>query len=283
MRSLRSFAFRGLVLLSLAYLTGPFLWLLGTSFMNEKEAQVGRWVPRAPTLANYAAFLAPDPKTAELGLATARKFVPGIGNSLVVAGWVTAVNLLIGSLAAYALARLPFRGSVGLLLFYLGSRSVPGVAIMIPMYLMMQGAGLLDTRLAVILAHVTFTLPFTIWLLKGYFQTVPVDLERAARVDGCSRLRALFRVFLPVTAPGLIATAVFCFVSSWGEFLFALLFTTTMHSKTVPVLASEFIAEIEIPIGLIAAGGVLSVLLPVALAFLFQRLIVQGIGGSVTG
>ena len=117
--------------------------------------------------------------------------MPGIGNSLVVAAWVTVLNLLIGSLAAYALSRMPFPGSVGLLLFYLGSRSVPGVAIMIPMYLMMQGAGLLDTRLSVILAHVTFTLPFTIWLLKGYFQTVPMDLERAARVDGCTRLRAL--------------------------------------------------------------------------------------------
>lgn len=283
MRRLRAAAFTLLVLVSIGYLVGPFLWLLGTSFMNEKEVQVGRWVPREPTLANYAAFLAPDRQTAELGLATARKFVPSIGNSLLVAAWVTAANLLIGSLAAYALARLPFRGSVGVLLFYLGSRSIPGVAIMIPMYLMMQAGGLLDTRFAVILAHLGFTLPFTIWLLKGYFQTVPVDLERAARVDGCSRLHALFRIFLPVTAPGLVATAVFCFVSSWGEFLFALLFTTTMNSKTVPVLASEFIAEIEIPFGLVAAGGVLSVLLPVALAFLFQRLIVQGIGGSVTG
>jgi multiple sugar transport system permease protein len=251
--------------------------------MGEREAPLGRWLPREPTAANYSAFLTPDPRTAELGAATARKFIPAMGNSLVVAAWVTILNLLIGSLAAYALSRIPFRGSLGLLLFYLGSRSIPGVAIMIPMYLMMQRAGVLDTRLSVILAHVTFTLPFTIWLLKGYFQTVPVDLERAARVDGCTRLQALVRVFLPVTAPGLVATAVFAFVSSWGEFLFALLFTTTMRSKTLTVLASEFVAEIEIPFNLIAAGGVLSVLLPVALAFLFQRLIVQGIGGSVTG
>ena len=154
---------------------------------------------------------------------------------------------------------------------------------MIPMYLVIRSYGLLDTHFAVILAHSTFTLPFTIWILKGYFQTVPLDLERAARVDGCSRLGALFRVFLPVTTPGMIAVGIFSFISSWGEFLFALLFTSTMSSKTVTVVASDFAQELQIDFTTIAAGGVLVVLLPIILAFIFQRFIIHGIGGAVTG
>ena len=193
------------------------------------------------------------------------------------------INLFFGSLTAYALARMNFGGNLALLLFYLGSRSVPGVAMMIPMYLVMRSYGLLDTHIAVILAHVTFTLPFTIWILKGYFQTAPLDLERAARVDGCSRLGALFRIFLPVTTPGMIAVGIFSFISSWGEFFFALLFTSTISSKPVTVVASDFAQEIQIDFTIIAAGGVLVVLLPIILAFIFQRFIIHGIGGAVTG
>jgi multiple sugar transport system permease protein len=272
-----------LLLLAVGYLAGPFVWLVGASFMTEKEQQEVRWFPRRPVLANYRAYLAPDPRDADIGFATARSFGPAMVNTLVIAVTVTLLNLTLGALAAYALARLPTRANLSLLLFYLVSRSVPAVAIMIPMYLLMQRLGLLDHVLAVILAHCTFTLPFTIWLLKSYFQTVPVDLERAARVDGCGRLKALLRVFLPVTAPGLVAAGIFAFIFSWGEFLYALLFTTTMRSKPLTVIASEFIAEIDIPFPLIAAGGVIAVLVPVALAFLFQRFIVRGIGGAVTG
>ena len=154
---------------------------------------------------------------------------------------------------------------------------------MIPMYLVIRSYGLLDTHLAVILAHSTFTLPFTIWILKGYFQTVPLDLERAARVDGCTRLGALFRVFLPVTAPGMVAVGIFAFIASWGEFLFALLFTSTIYSKPVTVVASDFAQELQVSFTVVAAGGVLVVLIPVVLAFVFQRFIIHGIGGAVTG
>jgi multiple sugar transport system permease protein len=272
-----------LILLAVAYLAGPFIWLMGASLMTEKEHQQARWFPRHPVVANYRAYLRPDPRDADIGMATARSFGPAMANMLVIATSVTLLNLCLGSLAAYGLARLPTRGNLALLLFYLVSRSVPAVAIMIPMYLLVQRLGLLDHVLSVILAHCTFTLPFTIWLLKGYFQTVPADLERAARVDGCSRLKALARVFLPVSAPGIVAAGIFAFIFSWGEFLFALLFTTTLRSKPLTVVASEFIAEIDIPFPLIAAGGVLAVIAPVLLAFVFQRFITRGIGGAVTG
>lgn len=246
-----------LVLLACGYLALPFVWLVGASLSTENEFRVGRAFPAHPTLESYLPY-SPFRSTVEppagelretnlvLGLEVARGFVPAVANSLLIAFSVTLINLLFGSLAAYGLARIHTRGNVGLLFFYLISRSIPAVALMIPMYLMVQGAGLLDHPLAVILAHSTFTLPFTIWLLKGYFQTVPVDLERAARVDGCSRLRALSRVFLPVTAPALVAAGIFSFIFSWGEFLYALLFTTR-YARPVTVLISDFISEIDIP------------------------------------
>ena len=248
-------------LAAVIYLTLPFAWVAAVSFMPERV----------------------EGQSADGGAAIARQFPRAIANSLIIGTAVMLLNLTCGSLAAYALSRLPFRGNLLLLLFYLGSRSVPGVAIMIPMYLLMRSYGLLDTHLSVILSHTTFTLPFTIWILKGYFQTVPLDLERAARVDGCTPLGALLRVFLPVTTPGLVAVGIFAFIASWGEFLFALLFTTTIASRPVTVLASDFAQELQVPFTVIAAGGVLVILLPLVLSFLFQRLIIQGIGGSVTG
>jgi multiple sugar transport system permease protein len=283
----------GFALLAAAYLTLPFVWLLGASLSSEAEFTEGRLFPGRVVTDAYAAYvpaaLTPPPPPGDardtakvLGLETARGFLPAIGNSILIATAVTLLNLFLGSLAAYGLARVHTRGNLTLMLFYLVSRSIPAVALMIPMYLLIQQVGLLDNPLAVILAHSTFTLPFTIWLLKGYFHTVPVDLERAARVDGCSRIKSLFRVFLPVTTPALVAAGIFSFIFSWGEFLYALLFTTRF-ARPVTVLVSDFVAELEIPFPLVAAGGVIAVVVPVVLAFVFQRYIVRGIGGAVTG
>ncbi len=270
-------------LVAMIYLTLPFAWVTAVSFMPEREVTQQHWWPEEPTVGNYSLYFQVDGRSADVGAAIARQFPRAIANSLIIGTAVMLLNLTCGSLAAYALSRLPFRGNLLLLLFYLGSRSVPGVAIMIPMYLLMRSYGLLDTHLSVILSHTTFTLPFTIWILKGYFQTVPQDLERAARVDGCTPIGALVRIFLPVTTPGLVAVGIFAFIASWGEFLFALLFTTTIASRPVTVLASDFAQELQVPFTVIAAGGVLVILLPLVLSFIFQRLIIQGIGGSVTG
>ena len=272
-----------LVVLATLYILTPFLWVVLVSFMHEREVTQMHWIPHQPTLQSYETYFYAHTKNLDIGTATARQFPRAIINSLVIASSVMVLNLFFGSLAAYALARINFAGKLALMLFYLCSRSVPGIAIMIPMYLLIRSYGLLDTHLAVILAHVTFTLPFTIWILKGYFQTVPLDLERAARVDGCSQIGALFRVFLPVTTPGMIAVGIFSFISSWGEFFFALLFTSTISSKPVTVVASDFAQELQVDFTIIAAGGVLVVLLPIILAFIFQRFIIHGISGAVTG
>ena len=137
--------------------------------MPEREVTQQRWWPEEPTIGNYSLYFDVEGRTADVGAAIARQFPRAIVNSLIIGTAVMLLNLICGSLAAYALSRLPFRGNLLLLLFYLGSRSVPGVAIMIPMYLLMRSYGLLDTHLSVILSHTTFTLPFTIWILKGYF------------------------------------------------------------------------------------------------------------------
>ena len=273
----------GLALLAALYLAVPFLWVALTSLKPEREVSQSHWIPKEPTLENYALYFDLNNRSAEIGAATARQFPRAIANSLIIGLAVALINLFFGSLAAYALARVDFKGNLLLMLFYLGSRSVPGVAIMIPMYLVVRSYGLLDTHLAVILAHSTFTLPFSVWILKGYFQTVPIELELAARVDGCSRMGALFRIFLPVTKPALAAVGIFAFIASWGEFLFALLFTSTLHAKTATVLTSDFAQETAVPFSLVAAGGILVVLLPIGIAFFFQRFIIHGIGGSVKG
>ena len=207
-----------LALLAAGYLLAPFVWLGLTGFKPEREVSQAHWIPQQPTWENYRMYFALDSRDGDVGAATARQFPRAIANSLLIGFAVVGINLFFGSLAAYALARVRFGGSMVLLLFYLGSRSVPGVAIMIPMYLVVRSYGLLDTHLAVILAHSTFTLPFSIWILKGYFSTIPADLELAARVDGCSRLGALFRVFLPVARPALVAVGIFAFIGSWNAF-----------------------------------------------------------------
>lgn len=287
-RRLGRLAVYGLALLAAFYLAAPFYWLVASSFMYDAEAVSipVHLVPEKPTLEHWRDYLVPRPPTerANIGAATARVYRRGIFNSLVVASWVTLANLVFGTLAAYSLVRLRLIGVSALMLFYLGSRSVPAVAILIPMFILVQEFGLLDTRLAVILAHITFTLPFTIWILRGYFQTVPIDLEEAARVDGCGRIQALVRVFLPVAVPGLVAAGIFSFMLSWVEFLFALLFTATDKSKTVTVMASAFTSDVDVSWTVIATGGVLAVLPPLLLVLIFQKYIIAGlVGGAVKG
>lgn len=278
----------GFAILAAFYLCAPFYWLLASSFMYDAEAISipVHLFPDNPTMEHWRDYLLPKGATesANIGAATARVYRQGILNSIIIAASVTLINLVLGTLAAYSLSRLQFIGATMMMLFYLGSRSVPAVAIMIPMFILMQEFRLLDTHAAVIIAHTTFTLPFTIWILRGYFQTIPADLEAAARVDGCGRIQALVRVFLPVAVPGLVAAGIFSFMLSWTEFLFALLFTATDKSKTVTVMASAFTSDVDVSWTMIATGGVLAVLPPLFLVIIFQKYIISGlVGGAVKG
>lgn len=268
------------------FFLAPFSWLVLTSFMHEGDAMSVplRLLPARPTLDNYATFVAPSGTRSIVGSRAAENTMRGIWNSLLASTGTAVLNLALGILAGYSFARLRFPGRTSVLFLYLGSRMVPGIALIVPLYLVIQRAGLLDTRLALVVTYLTFTLPFTIWLLKSYFQGIPRELEEAALVDGCGFWRMMGRVLLPAAAPGLVAAAMFAFMTAWNDYLFAVILTSSMAAKTAPVVVAGFATDVTTERTLMAAGGVLAVVPPLVLAFLFQRLIVQGlVSGAVKG
>jgi len=267
----------------------PFAWVVLTSLMTEAESMSvpPHWIPDYITFDNYLSFINPAllvGKQRLVGGGAAIGAARAMLNSSIVALSVAILNMIIGSLVGYAFARLNFRGSTTLLLVYLATRMVPALAIMVSLYLVFQTLGLLDTLLALILSYLTFTVPYSVWIMASYFRSIPRDLEDAARVDRCNWINMMLRVFLPVASPGLVACAMFAFMSSWGEFLYALLFTSTMNSKTMPIIIASFVTDVDTSPVLMNAGGVLAVIPPLVLALIFQRLIVSGItAGAVKG
>ena len=261
------------------YILAPFSWLLLTSFMREQAALSvpPQWIPAQPTLANYLTFFDPSGTRAVVGSRAAEQTLPGMANSLIAATGTAALNVILGTLAGYSLARLDFRGRSILLVVYLGSRMLPGIAVIVPLYLTVRTLGLIDHLGALVITYLTFTLPFTIWLLKSYFQAIPRSIEEAAFIDGCSWLQMLRHVLVPAAAPGLVAAAMFAFMTAWNDYLFAVILTSTIASKTMPVVVAGFATDVTTERTLMAASGVLAVVPPHVLAFFFQRLIVQGL------
>jgi len=273
-------------LLVTVYVLAPFSWLVLTSFMHETDVlsvppKIG-W--NSFTIRNYLTFIHASGVEAVVGSRAAENTLPGIFNSLVAATATAALNLILGTLAGYSFARLRFPGRMPLLLMYLGSRMVPGIALIVPLYLTIKTFHLLDDLAALAITYLTLTLPFTIWLMKNYFQGIPQSLEEAAQVDGCSWPQMLWKILVPVAAPGLAAAAIFAFMTAWNDYLFAVILTTTMASKTAPVVVAGFVTDVTTARTLMATGGVLAVLPPLLLALMCQRMIVQGLtSGGVKG
>jgi multiple sugar transport system permease protein len=273
-------------LLVTMYVLAPFSWLVLTSFMHESD--VLSVPPRIGwdsfTIGNYLTFIHASGVEAVVGSRAAENTLPGIFNSLVAATATAALNLILGTLAGYSFARLRFPGRMPLLLMYLGSRMVPGIALIVPLYLTIRTFHLLDNLAALAITYLTLTLPFTIWLMKNYFQGIARSLEEAAMVDGCTWAQMLWKILIPVAAPGLAAAAIFAFMTAWNDYLFAVILTTTMASKTAPVVVAGFVTDVTTARTLMATGGVLAVLPPLLLALMCQRLIVQGLtSGGVKG
>ena len=198
-------------------------------------------------------------------------------NSLIVSTMTVIISLALGTFAGYALSRSKFRGRQSVLLVYLAIRLVPGVLLLIPMYLFMNRLGLLDSYIGLTLAYTTFTLPATIWLMKGFFDSLPPDLENAARIDGCSRMGAMWRISIPIVLPGLAATGTLTAITAWNDVLFALLLTSSDRTRTWPVGLREMIGEFQLPWDALTATSILS-LLPVVIGFaLVGRKMVAGI------
>jgi multiple sugar transport system permease protein len=264
------------VLFSLA----PFAWMVISSFMTEAQLLDDPFrLPPSFTLDNFRHLF-----TSENEGVGAQNFIHSMINSLGICTITTIISLVIGGIGGYAFARLRFPGKNALLIFLLAIQFLPSVTVIIPMYMMGRSAHLLNTWWILIFAYTSFALPFALWILRGYFETIPRSLENAARVDGCSRMGAFIKVVLPLAAPGLAATAIFTFLNTWDEFFFALIFTNTYQSKTLPVALSEFTSRHTIDFGLLNAGGVVANILPVLIALTMQRYIVRGLtAGGVKG
>src|SRR5919112_1890469 len=259
--------------LLLAALLGPFLALLLASLSSQAEllaVPMHLW-PSHPTFSRYQEILTGEATGVAGALRTA------IANSFVVATCSVAVSLVCGALGAYAVARLRFRFKRGALLLLLITYMMPPLALAIPIYLALSVLGLLDTRTGLTIIYCSFTTPFVLWLLSSYFETLPVELEEAARIDGCSRLGALWRVVLPLARPGLISAGLLGFLGAWDEFFYGLILTSSPAAKTIPVALTEFTGRYSLDFGLMAAGGVIAALPPVLLALLLQRHITSGL------
>lgn len=279
----------GLYLASAALLfwfLGPIVWLISASFQLDRElfSIPPHLIPHEPTLDNYRFLITREPPPIYQGAEMGRRAsgealaaIPALQNSLIVAGGVTMLNLAISALAAYPFSRLRFRGKSALFGFILTSRLLPAIAVAIPIFAIVRQLGLLDTHLALILVYLAFTTPFTIWFLTRYFDFMPPDVEEAAMVDGCSRLQALLHIVLPLSAPGLAATGAFAFMMAYSEFLFAVLLTRTMASKTVPVVLSAAAINFDVSYALASTAVVIAILPPIAFALVFRSYVMRGL------
>lgn len=258
----------------------PFGWLVVASVTPQAELiEVPlRWIPHTLELGRFADIFT------KTGNGPAATFRDSLVNSIVVAACSTAIGIFVGVLGGYAFARLKFRGRRVTLLAFLASYMIPPIALVIPLYTVLTSIGLLDSKLGLIVVYCAYVTPFILWILSNYFMTIPADLEEAGLVDGCSRLGALTRIVLPSAKPGIFAAMMFGFILSWDEFLYALIFTSSNTSKTIPVAIAEFSGKHSTDFGLVAAGGVIAALPPVVLAIMFQRYVVSGLtAGGIKG
>ena len=278
-RAIRDFI---LVVLVLVFIYAPISWLVLSSISTRAELLdvPANFIPKNPTFKNYLDILLPGRAASEV----ASTFKVTLGNSFLVASVTTLICLMVGMLAAYALARLRLPFKNGLLMSILSVRMIPEISLVIPLYIAAAKLAFTNKPIVLIITYLSFALPFAIWMITTFFEAVPMELEDAARIDGCSRLRTLFSVILPVSTPGIVSTGLFIFLLAWDEFFFALIFTSTLAAKTAPVAIAEFTGRYAVDITAMMAAGVLAALPPVILALIFQRYIISGLSaGAVKG
>ena len=270
------FLFYLLVAFVVVYRVFPFYWAVISSFKPSDAlfASNPSFLPLPFTLDHYRnVFLQAN-------------FGRNLLNSVVVAGGATLLSLVLGVLAAYALGRLPFPPRNAVLYLVLAMTMFPQISVLGGLFMLLRQAGLFNTHLGLILSYLLFTLPFTVWVLVGYFKGLPRELEEAAYVDGATPLQTLVRIMLPLTGPGLVTTGLLAFIAAWNEYLFALTFTVGDKVKTVPPAIASFggATPFEIPWGSIMAASVVVTVPLVVLVLIFQQRIVAGLtAGAVKG
>lgn len=258
----------------LIFILFPFYWTLVTSLKPQDElyGMVVTYLPRSITLESYRKLFT-----------TTVNFLAAIKNSFVVAAITTLVSLTASTLAAYAFSRYQFAGRKILMCTFLCNNMFPTVLLLIPLYSIMRKMGLLFTPASLVLSYTTFTIPFSVWLLLGFLNDLPMSLEEAALVDGCNRGIAFMKIILPILGPCLVATGVYIFMTSWNEYTFAVMFTNT-ETRTIPVALKSLIGQLGVQWDLLTAGGIITII-PVCIMFFFaQKRLVEGLtAGAVKG
>lgn len=272
-------------LLVILCIAAPLLAVVLGAFQTERSllADVRNPWPREVTLDNFRSLITGQDINVQLP-GNIKVFPRAFANSVLVSMATTFITLALASLSAYAVARLRFRWVQGFMYFNLLTRMVPVVVLMIPLYIMLGNLRLLNSLQGLVATEVGFLLPYTIWILTAYFQGLPVELEDAARIDGCSRVGALFRIVLPLSAPGLAAAGVIVFMMSWHELFIPLIVSSRPESMTIPVVVSSLVTDYNVFYTLAMAVSLLGLLPTVILVLALQRYVVRGLtAGAVKG
>jgi multiple sugar transport system permease protein len=261
------------VFLAMLILVAPGAWVVITAFRPNIEvlARPAVWIPQQWTLDNFARLFGFSSE--QQGLPVAQYFV----NSLVISVTSTVVAVVIGMAGGYAFARFRFKGKGALFLAFMLSRTVPGVALSLPLVIIWSRIGLIDTGFGLILVYLAVNIPFTIWLTDGFFRQIPVELSEAAQIDGCTRWQAFWAVEFPLARSGLASAGIFAFLTSWNEYALASQLTGTTASKTMPVGLMDFTAQFTVDWTGMSAMAVLIIIPALVLTFVVQKHLIAGL------
>lgn len=274
----------------IVYICAPFIWTFITSIKIDKDIytrtltlDVKNW-----NFDRYISILSGKETMAasvsNVGDETLRSFKYGYLNSIIVSVGVTVVCLFFGLLSAYAFCRFKSKLINGLFVSIMITRFLPGIVLTVPFFVLLRNIGLMDSKIGLILVYTTFTLPMIVWIMEGFFETIPITIEQAALIDGCSRFQIIYKIILPLSLPALATSGIMAFIGAWQEFLFALVFTTSNKSKTLPVALAEFFGRQGMDLGMTSTGAILACIPVIILAFIAQKYIVKGLtAGSVKG
>ena len=260
------------LLLALAVLA-PVAWMFLSSIMRSVDltAKPLKLIPETVTFERYAQIFrsttTSDP---------AYVFRIALKNSFIVAVCVTLFSLVLGTMAGYAFAHLRFRGRGALMMLILFTYMLPPAALIIPLYRIYSSLRLLDRKFPLVILYLSFIIPFIIWVMQDFFGSISKSFEEAAQVDGATRFQTLLYIFLPIARPGAVATGILAFLMSWDEFFYALIFTSSLSSKTMTIAIEEFNGKFTIDYGMISVAGILGSLIPVLITVIFQKYIVMG-------
>lgn len=277
-RLLKAGHFIGLFL-AMAVICLPGLWIVLNSFRPTVEimAKPPVWIPSELNLGHYRAMFG---GIGEGGVPVVTYF----RNSLIISVTSTAIALLVGMAGGYAFARYRFRGKAALFVGLMATRAVPGVALSLPLFIIFGRTGIIDTHFGLILVYVAMNVPFTIWLIDGFFRQVPKELAEAAEIDGCTRWQAFWRVEFPVARAGIASAGIFAFLTSWNEYALASQLTRSVYSKTMPVGLLDFTSQFTLNWGGMCALAVLMIIPALVLTFLVQKHLIAGLTfGGVKG